>query len=71
MPVKNGNADVGEITSGCLSPTLGYPIAMAYVPLADAVPGREISLAQRGRVFPAKVVPMPFVPHRYVRKAAS
>jgi aminomethyltransferase len=44
---------------------------MAYVPAADAEEGREITLAQRGKLFRAKAVKMPFVPHRYHRKGAA
>jgi aminomethyltransferase len=47
---------------------LEAPIAMAYVPLASAEPGTSVSLVQRGKIFQAKVAPMPFVPHRYHRK---
>ena len=40
---------------------------MAYVPAALAVAGTEITLSQRGKAHTAEVVPMPFIPHRYVR----
>jgi aminomethyltransferase len=50
---------------------LEAPIAMAYVPAANAEVGSSVTLAQRGKLFQAKVVPMPFVPHRYVRKGAA
>ena len=71
MVVDSEGNEVGKVTSGGFSPSLEAPIAMAYVPLADAAPGTEISLAQRGRLYSAKVVPMPFVPHRYHRKGAG
>ena len=32
---------VGEVTSGALSPTLGYSVAMAYVDTGSAEPGTE------------------------------
>jgi len=41
------------------------------VPAPSAEPGTSISLAQRGKIFEARVVPMPFVPHRYNRKGAA
>jgi aminomethyltransferase len=50
---------------------LEAPIAMAYVPSASAQPGSAVRVAQRGKIFQAKVVPMPFVPHRYHRKGAA
>jgi len=78
QPVREGalvvdgeGNEVGKVTSGGFSPSLEAPIAMAYVPLADAVAGTTVSLAQRGRIFSAKVAPMPFVPHRYHRKGAG
>jgi aminomethyltransferase len=74
QPVREGaavlDADgsaVGKVTSGGFAPTLGQPIAMAYVPLAMAEPGTRIQLTQRGKVHEATVAAMPFVPHRYVR----
>ena len=74
QPVREGAAvvdaegsEVGRVTSGGFAPSLGQPIAMAYVPAALAQPGTRITLAQRGKVHAATVAPMPFVPHRYHR----
>jgi len=51
---------VGVITSGALSPTLGYPIAMAYVDAASASDGAELFIDVRGTRVPASVVALPF-----------
>ncbi|MGA6167397.1 glycine cleavage system aminomethyltransferase GcvT [Amycolatopsis magusensis] len=59
-PVLDGGTVVGEITSGALSPTLGYPIAMAYVPPGLSDPGAKLSVDIRGRVEPVEVVALPF-----------
>lgn len=74
QPVREGAAvldadgsEVGRVTSGGFAPTLGAPIAMAYVPAAMAEVGTKIQLNQRGKVHEATVAAMPFVPHRYVR----
>jgi aminomethyltransferase len=64
---REGN-EVGRITSGGHSPTLGRPIAMGYVATALAVPGSFLKLEQRGKLFQGQVTPMPFVPHQYHRK---
>lgn len=61
----DGNA-VGRVTSGGFAPSISAPIAMAYCPPALAESG-VVTLRQRGKVHAARVVPMPFVPHRYVR----
>ena len=71
MVVDSEGNEVGKVTSGGFSPSLEAPIAMAYVPAAMAAPGTGIALAQRGKIFQAKVAPMPFVPHRYQRKGAA
>ena len=62
-----GDAIVGRVTSGGFAPTVGAPIAMAYVPAELAAPGTAIRLVQRGKVHSGTVAAMPFVPHRYVR----
>jgi aminomethyltransferase len=61
-------AVIGRVTSGGFSPSLGRPIAMAYVPPADSEPGTRLAAVVRGRAQGAEVVPLPFFPHRYVRK---
>jgi aminomethyltransferase len=71
MVVDDEGNEVGKVTSGGFSPMLEAPIAMAYVPAASAEPGTAVRLAQRGKIFEARVVPTPFVPHRYHRKGAA
>jgi aminomethyltransferase len=53
-------AVIGEVTSGALSPTLGYSVAMAYVTKASAEPGTQLSVDVRGRQEPVEVVALPF-----------
>ena len=69
--VLAGGETVGLVTSGCFSPTLGHPIAMAYVTAAHAAPGTQLQVAVRGKTLPAIVVEMPFVPHKYHRNGAN
>ena len=65
--VDAGGKPVGRVTSGGFAPSLGQPVAMAYVPAALAVPGTRVSLSQRGKIHEGIVMAMPFIPHRYVR----
>jgi len=62
-----GDSEVGTVTSGGFSPTLGHPIAMAYVASEHAAHGTALDIEVRGKRLPARVVPMPFVPHNYYR----
>ncbi len=73
-PVREGAAisdndgnEIGRITSGGHSPTLGRPIAMGYVATAFAEPGTEVQADLRGRPLTAAVAALPFVEHRYYR----
>ena len=45
----------------------GAPVAMGYVETAFSADGTEIDLIVRGKPMPARVAPIPFVPHRYRR----
>nr|WP_211368698.1 glycine cleavage system aminomethyltransferase GcvT [Sphingomonas carotinifaciens] len=78
QPVREGasvvaedGSVIGRVTSGGFAPTLGAPIAMAYVPAELAAPGTAVKLIQRGKLHDATVAAMPFVPHRYVRAGAK
>ncbi|MYQ38373.1 aminomethyltransferase [Streptomyces sp. LamerLS-316] len=64
-PVVAGGEVVGEVTSGAPSPTLGKPIAMAYVDAAHAEPGTEgVGVDIRGTHEPYEVVALPFYKRR-------
>ncbi len=74
QPVREGasvvdadGAVIGRVTSGGFAPSVGAPIAMAYLPTALATAGTPVRLVQRGKIHEAVVAPMPFIPHRYVR----
>lgn len=68
--VLAGEDVVGTVTSGGFSPTLGHPVAMAFVASGHAIPGTELAVEVRGRRLAATVASLPFVPHRYHRHGA-
>jgi aminomethyltransferase len=59
-PVLAGDRQVGVVTSGTASPTLGEKIAMAYVPAELAGVGNRFAVEVRGRPFAAEQVKLPF-----------
>ncbi|HSU71820.1 MAG TPA: glycine cleavage system aminomethyltransferase GcvT [Micrococcaceae bacterium] len=59
-PVLKEGAVVGEVTSGQPSPTLGYPVAMAYVDVEHTEPGTALEIDLRGKAEPFEVVALPF-----------
>src|SRR5918911_519631 len=59
--------EVGHVTSGTFSPTLGQGIALAYVPTELSAVGTELAVQVRGEPHPARVVKTPF----YRRPAVS
>lgn len=59
-PVLADGEVIGEVTSGGPSPTLGYPIALAYLPPTLAKIGRTLEVEIRGKTHPAEVVKKPF-----------
>ena len=58
--VHAGGEQIGTITSGQPSPTLGYPIALAYVNPAFAAVGTSVEVDLRGKLEPFEVVALPF-----------
>ncbi len=64
MGVLKGDQHVGQITSACLSPTLGYPIAMAYVDAQCLGVGDAAGVSLGSQRVDAQVVGLPFYTHR-------
>ena len=60
-----GGRRIGAITSGGYGPSAGGPVAMGYVETASAAASTALALMVRGKARPARVVGLPFVPHRY------
>ncbi|MFE4082340.1 glycine cleavage system aminomethyltransferase GcvT [Paenarthrobacter sp. YIM B13468] len=59
-PVLKDGAVVGEVTSGQPSPTLGYPVALAYVDVEFSEIGTPLDIDLRGKSEPFEVVALPF-----------
>ncbi|MCL2516829.1 MAG: glycine cleavage system aminomethyltransferase GcvT [Microbacteriaceae bacterium] len=70
-PVFDGEgadaAEIGVVTSGALSPTLGHPIAMAYLSPALAAAGGTVFVDVRGTRHPYTITALPF----YSRKRTN
>lgn len=58
---------IGTLTSGTFGPSFGRPVAMGYVAAPFARDATPVELSLRGRLVPARIHPLPFVPHRYKR----
>lgn len=74
VPVREGSVlfdahghKLGVVTSGTLAPTAAKPVAMAYLPMNHATAAHEVFAEVRGKRYPMRVTPLPFVPHRYHR----
>jgi aminomethyltransferase len=59
-PVMIDDRQVGIVTSGTMSPTLGKAIALAYVPTEFAKLGQIVEVEIRGKLYPATIVKKPF-----------
>lgn len=55
-----GGEAVGRLTSGALSPSLGFGIAMTYLPVEISKPGQVLQIEVRGKRYPATVCRKPF-----------
>jgi aminomethyltransferase len=56
----SADAPIGTVTSGTASPTLGVPIAIAYVPPEKGEPGTMVEVGIRDARAAAELVPLPF-----------
>ena len=59
-PVQRDGRATGLVTSGTHSPTIGRPIAMAYVHPDDGEPGTILAVEVRDQAVAAEVVSLPF-----------
>jgi len=55
---------LGEITSGCPSPSLGFNVAMGYT-TGTAVAGTPISIQVRNKLVQGQITKMPFIKGKY------
>jgi aminomethyltransferase len=62
---------IGEITSGCPSPSLNINVAMGYVKDEFKKPGTKVDLKIRDKFYSAEISKMPFVPSNYYQKPKS
>ena len=60
-PVFSGDAELGNLTSGGMSPNLGCGIGLAYIPQSHNKIGTELEIEIRRKRFPAVVVKKPFI----------
>lgn len=67
-PIVSQGQDVGEVTSGVVSPSLGVGVGMGYVPTELSKPGTEIGVRIRSKVVPALVHRPPFFTEGSVRR---
>jgi aminomethyltransferase len=74
-PVREGaeilndrDAVIGRVTSGGFAPSLGAPVAMAYLDSRYAADGNRLEALVRSKRIPVKVTRLPFVNHRYHSK---
>ncbi len=58
--ILGARALCGHIGCGTLSPTLGYPVALAYVPAQLGNLKQQLEVEIRGKAYPAVVVKRPF-----------
>ncbi|APA14750.1 hypothetical protein SS1G_06759 [Sclerotinia sclerotiorum 1980 UF-70] len=63
--VNDKGEKIGNITSGCPSPTLGKNVAMGYIKDGFHKAGTDVGVVVRGKERKAKVTKMPFVPSKY------
>jgi aminomethyltransferase len=64
---ESGAEPIGTVTSGAFGPSLEAPMAMGYVPAANAATGTRLFAEVRGKKLPVTVADTPFVKPGYKR----
>ena len=59
--------NIGEVTSGGFSPSLGKPICMGFVDIESSAAGCELTAVVRNKPLPVTVTKLPFVQRNYYR----
>ena len=67
-PIVHDGEKVGRVTSGTMSPTLGYGVALGYVPGHLAKAGTPLGVLVRNRVIAGVAEPPPFYKEGSVRR---
>jgi aminomethyltransferase len=67
-PITSGEEDVGVVTSGVVSPSLGIGVGMGYVPTELSKAGTQIGVRIRDRIIPAVVHRPPFYTEGSIRR---
>ena len=65
--VNESGENIGKVTSGGFGPSLGGPLAMAYVNNDYSAIGSQLFALLRGKQVPVEVIKMPFINQNYVR----
>jgi aminomethyltransferase len=64
---SSSGEQIGRITSGGFGPSLNAPVAMGYLPTAQAADGGTVFAELRGQRLPLRMSSIPFVPNTYKR----
>jgi len=64
---ENGGKQIGEVTSGTMSPSLKKSIGMCYVDVPFNKIDSKLFVEVRGKRFPISISKMPFVEHHYFK----
>ncbi|MFK7921977.1 MAG: glycine cleavage system aminomethyltransferase GcvT [Bacteroidia bacterium] len=60
-PIAVDGKEVGSVTSGSISPVMGYGIGMGYVPVENAAIGSKLDIIIRDKPVAAEIVKPPFL----------
>jgi aminomethyltransferase len=66
--VRDGEAEIGRVTSGAIGPTVGATLALAYVKNKYAKTDAKLAVESRGKLIPCAVVELPFYSNPALRE---